>query len=283
MPLSSGLSIHDDTKHKGSAKRDAVSGVAGIDSRGFLIAPADAFLLKRDATDNVGFRDRDTDEVINYWHRVAVDDWQMFVRSGAAFEEVQLDNMKDAANGIAGLDGSVEIPVALLKTNVANGVAGLDAGAELSDSLLPGLGEEYTIGDTTLHSHDVQADTSSLAYVKLKTITINTLYQTPKTIRTRFRVAISPTSETVYGRIYKNGGAVGIERSYSGSGFPEFIEDLSFAQGDTLELWVKSSDAGATASVMDFRVSGDETDVLLAGAIVLGAVGPADPFVGANS
>lgn len=31
MPLSSGLSIHDDTKHKGDAKRGAASGVAGLD------------------------------------------------------------------------------------------------------------------------------------------------------------------------------------------------------------------------------------------------------------
>lgn len=34
MPLSSGLSIHDDSKHKGSAKRDVVGGVAPLDALG---------------------------------------------------------------------------------------------------------------------------------------------------------------------------------------------------------------------------------------------------------
>lgn len=37
MPLSSGLSIHDDTKHKGSAKRGAASGVAPLDASAEVI------------------------------------------------------------------------------------------------------------------------------------------------------------------------------------------------------------------------------------------------------
>lgn len=70
MPLSSGLSIHDDTKHKGSAKRGAASGVAG-------------------------------------------------------------------------LDASVEVLMAQLKTDVANGLAGLDADIKLNPLHIPFIESEY--------------------------------------------------------------------------------------------------------------------------------------------
>lgn len=131
MPISSGLGIHNDDKHMGSAKRDTVNGIAALDGSGDLLVVGDAIDLTRDIAEHIRIIERTSGESIVRWKRLGDRDYDFYFHTDDAWYEVQDSRMKDAANGIAGLDGSVEIPMALLKTNVANGIAGLDASVKL--------------------------------------------------------------------------------------------------------------------------------------------------------
>lgn len=57
-----------------------------------------------------------------------------------------------------------------------------------------------------------------------------------------------------YARIYKNGAAFGTQRTGNTDTYVEFTEDLTFAAGDTVQLFIKSNYAGAgDGRVRDFE------------------------------
>jgi hypothetical protein len=114
MPLSSGMSIHDDTKHKGSAKRDADSGVAALDATGQLLGLSNSIRLARNPTDHVNLYERTSGENILDFLRVGVNDYETKIRTVGGWEMVQTDNMKGIANGIVGLDANTLLSSALL-------------------------------------------------------------------------------------------------------------------------------------------------------------------------
>ncbi|MCK4518415.1 hypothetical protein KAT92_06565, partial [Candidatus Babeliales bacterium] len=133
----------------------------------------------------------------------------------------------------------------------------LDGSGDLPQTLFPGLLQKYVISDDLLHSHDGESYSASDAYVKVKTITINTLSPTPVTLRIKFDIRTNNSPLHAYGRIYKNGVAVGTERSRNSTGYVTFSEDISFAQGDTLELWVHRSGT-CWCYYRNFRVYGND-------------------------
>lgn len=116
----------------------------------------------------------------------------------------------------------------------------------------------YLISDKLVLSHDAVASMVGLTYVKQKTITLAMPTGTD-TIRIKFDLK-SGGWGTGFGRIYKNGVAVGTERSTNSSTYATHSEDLEFADGDTLELWCKTSNfnppTNPDAFVKDFRVYG---------------------------
>jgi len=63
------------------------------------------------------------------------------------------------------------------------------------------------------------------------------------------------TSEQLYGRIYVNGVAIGTERTIiSSAAYETFTEDISVELSDLIQLYVKSSDSFAGASIKNFRL-----------------------------
>jgi hypothetical protein len=172
------------------------------------------------------------------------------------------------------------------KRNLAGGVAGLDSSIKIENSLYKGLKKLYEISNNILHSHDVNAGTQSSTYVKLKTITINTLYPSPITLRIYFGLysSCSIAASPAKAKIYKNGNPVGIERTNAWPIYQTFTEDLSFSNGDTIELWgLHSYGTPCWCTVSNFKVLGDENMQLLDSAINNSNVGLDDPFVGTNS
>lgn len=109
------------------------------------------------------------------------------------------------------------------------------------------------------NSHDAEATTTELAYTKLKTITLT--HGLLGTIRTKFDIktsdAVGPT--TAYGRIYRNGVALGTEQTDVTGDYVTKSEDITqdFAPGDTIELWVHI-DGTETVSVQNFRLCYDD-------------------------
>ena len=136
---------------------------------------------------------------------------------------------------------------------------------------LPPL-KQYAISSVVLHGHDAEGSSTSTTYVKVKTITISVLAPTPIVIRTYFEMRRGAGVDYVYGRIYKNGVAVGTEQSTNSTAFPSSTEDLSFAEGDTLELWVNRGAATDAVHYRNFRVLGEERRAV-----------HEDPFQGVNS
>jgi len=155
-----------------------------------------------------------------------------------------------------------------------------------STTFVHGLKKRYTISDDILHSHDSVASTTSTSYVKLKTITIDALCPSPVTLRVYFELGRDSggSSNFCYARIYKNGAAYGSERSTNAIGsWVAFSEDLSFAAGDTIELWAYTDNSANNSKVQNFRVLGKIVDVTLQIAIEGSCVGSDNPFSATNS
>ena len=116
------------------------------------------------------------------------------------------------------------------------------------------MGGCYVAGDTLLISSDTERQTNSGSYVKLKEIHI------PKggTLRIKFSVAGTISGQgTAYAQIYRNGVAVGTERSAPlGGGYEEFSEDISgWEPDDFVQIYAKMSGA-VVSKVKNFRIYG---------------------------
>lgn len=108
--------------------------------------------------------------------------------------------------------------------------------------------------DTLILSADTERTTTSTSYEKKKEIKV--VYN--GTYRVKFDLKSSSAGHNVYGRIYKNGSAVGIERIRDQITYQTFSEDIAFEAGDTIELWSKAT-SSYTAYVQNFRIYGDKT------------------------
>ena len=158
----------------------------------------------------------------------------------------------------------------------------LDQIGQLPLSTILDLDESYSISDNLIHSHDAEASTGNNSYTKLKTITISGLCPSPSTIRIKFDLRKTPGGGGALGRIYKNGGVFGTERIDFTGTYQTFTEDLSFARGDTLELWAYTTDPFAVY-VRNFRVYGDANAMTLSYAINHACSGVVGGFIASNS
>jgi len=155
------------------------------------------------------------------------------------------------------------LPDEVTLTKVSATTIGLKSGgitdtyvASNANILATKIKSQYQLTSDILWSHNTVASTSSTTATKLKTITIISLSPSPTTIRIYFELR-STGLHNAYGQIYKNGSAYGTLRSTASSSFVGYTEDLTFSQGDTIELWVYA-DSGETAYVQNFRVLGKD-------------------------
>jgi len=141
----------------------------------------------------------------------------------------------------------------------------------------------YKIGAATLHAHDAEVHSVATSYTKVKTITLDTLLKTPFTLRIHLELH-STSGGQVYAKIYKNGGAVGTERNTVNAAYQLYDEDLSFAEGDTLELWVYTvGGAGYEVYVQNFRVLGSVPVMTIDEALKAGIGGVDTAFAATNT
>lgn len=142
--------------------------------------------------------------------------------------------------------------------------------------------KKYTISDTLQLSHDVPVTHDTTTITKKKTITLDTIYPTPSTLRIKFDLK-SSQALNVMGRIYKNGAEFGTLRVNGTTSYVTYSEDLSFAEGDTLELWLDISTTPLVATAINLRVYGTEHVRTLQEAITASHVGVSDPLAGTNT
>lgn len=85
--------------------------------------------------------------------------------------------------------------------------------------------------------------TSSTGYVKRKDMEVEMTGYTPwTTLATSFQIR-QAGGTTVFGKIFKNGGTHGTERSTTSESYVTFTEDLVFAHLDNAQLYLKVASA----------------------------------------
>jgi hypothetical protein len=106
-------------------------------------------------------------------------------------------------------------------------------------------------GATTRSSNDTQKNTTSSSYAKLKETKMG---EPVKGVRIKFTLKTSNINYEAYGQIYRNGVAVGTERSTTSTGGEEFYEDFDAAwtTNDLIQVYTYRTGT-ATAYVLDFR------------------------------
>lgn len=119
----------------------------------------------------------------------------------------------------------------------------------------------WTASDDLLKSDDTEEGESGTAYVKWKTITFDPApAEAVKTSGFRIKFDLRTTSDAhlAYGRVYKNGVAVGTEQSTNSETYVTKSEDIgNWEADDTIELWIKIAQAGITAIIKNFRIYGE--------------------------
>jgi hypothetical protein len=105
---------------------------------------------------------------------------------------------------------------------------------------------------TTLAGALTSKNTTSLSYVKLKEIVMNV----SGTFRISFNLSCPDGNGiiTAYGRIYKNGIAYGTEQSTLSTIPTNFTQDLSFVNGDLVQLYVKVNNSSQHAYIDTFLI-----------------------------
>lgn len=110
-----------------------------------------------------------------------------------------------------------------------------------------------TASDVLRDSEDAITNISQTSYTKELEITVPAGIISG-TLRIKF--AMNETaSGTSYGKIYKNGVALGSQRSTLGATYTTYSEDLSdWQEGDTIELWAYHNAGSGNGNVKEFRV-----------------------------
>jgi len=116
---------------------------------------------------------------------------------------------------------------------------------------------EVSADDTLQYSNDSLEGTFSTTYVPLKTISVSSNLTGSSVIRVSFQLECggAPCTGSAEGRIYKNGVAIGTERSTAGT--VTYSEDImtSLSTTDTLAIYGKRTGGGSTvARIQNFRV-----------------------------
>ena len=109
-------------------------------------------------------------------------------------------------------------------------------------------------GDVLFVSDDSEEFDDELAYTKYKELTIIW----PGEYRIKFDIKSQNTSNTTYGRIYKNGSPVGTEQTCDIDTYTTESEDISsWAEGDLCKMYLKSDSVVTDYYVKNFRVYGN--------------------------
>jgi len=154
-----------------------------------------------------------------------------------------------AGTGIAvsGNLGSGNVTVGLSSGGVGNTQLANEA---VSSSKMEG----YTAGSNLLIKHDseISIDSSAvgLVYTKIKEIQLDK----GGTLRVSFHLRVTQGG-TANGRIYRNGSAVGTERSVTTTSGTTYSQDISgWSPGDLLQLYIRCATSGSIAHGSNLRL-----------------------------
>lgn len=118
----------------------------------------------------------------------------------------------------------------------------------------------FSASDNLKKSDDASSNQSGTSYTKEKEFDTlpDDLLSNDSELRIKFDLASAHITVTAYGRIYKNGVAVGTEQTTTSTSYVTFSEDISnLSAGDLIQLYTKTSAFGNPVYVQNFRAYGD--------------------------
>ena len=131
--------------------------------------------------------------------------------------------------------------------------------------------------DNILHHHD---DETSKQYggtwVKAKEITLNTLNPSSLTLRIQYKCKANSSNGSNSSKIYKNGEAYGPAHNPASTSWKTYTDDLEFAQGDKIQVYVYCNSGTQRVYIKEFRILGEITQQTLARAISENSLGDAE-------
>jgi len=117
----------------------------------------------------------------------------------------------------------------------------------------------YRITDDIYLASDGQRSTNNLTDTEVKRMTLPADFPA-QNIRVFFNMKSGNAGATAYGRVYKNSAAHGTQRSTTNIAYQPYTEDLAYAPGDTIQLYIRRSAVdGWHTFIEDFRVLGTVT------------------------
>lgn len=96
------------------------------------------------------------------------------------------------------------------------------------------------------------SSTNSVAYIKVKEISVDNFFNEPQTVRISFGLNRSggSSSNTVSAQVYRNGISYGQLRFTTDGTVQTYTEDLEFTEGDLIQIYASSPSAGSTNAVV---------------------------------
>jgi hypothetical protein len=141
MPFQIGsVATHDDGQHTGSAKRDAISGVAGLNGLGDSLALGPVAWLTRNGTSEIWLGERISGDGVAYWKRIAAFSFEAYILESSVSKRIQTESMKNIASGIAGLDASTLLALAQQRLNFKLGSFTRDTSIASGNQSISGVG-----------------------------------------------------------------------------------------------------------------------------------------------
>jgi hypothetical protein len=108
-------------------------------------------------------------------------------------------------------------------------------------------------GDVQLYAADAEAYMSGNDFVKKKEI----FMPFAGVVNVYFEMRIGDSEHYYEGRVYINGSAVGTLRQDNNTNYTPYNEDITIAQGDLLQLYIRVYSGASTAYCRNFRVRCD--------------------------
>lgn len=148
MPFQIGsVAVHDDGQHTGSAKRNVGGGVVGLHASGAILGGTAGIWIGRDGSNDMLFLEGTSGERAFTVRRVGANDYTLWSGLVAAGRQLLDSNMKNVANGVAGLDANIRLSAAQLPANLLAAITPTFSGwntnpgtnANLTDESLPAL------------------------------------------------------------------------------------------------------------------------------------------------
>lgn len=112
--------------------------------------------------------------------------------------------------------------------------------------------QKYSSGNVLLQSADTSRSVTSSSYAKSKEIVI----ARDGSLTVKFSMTDDASDgQAIYGRIYRNGEPIGIERSLDANTTTEYTENIDgWSMGDYCQVYLKRDSGLAGASVSNFRI-----------------------------